>query len=116
MPQRQQHEQSYDLNRPKGAIRPSGFSTPAKLAAARKYYDREHEGHSYVYSQSPYRAHPLRLSADLRWGNNPTICCWQRKRIATALGLSATLAWRENEFLQLQSSVPRCIAHFLARA
>src|SRR6202049_4112726 len=61
MPQRQQHQQSHgDLNRPKGAIRPSGFWIPAKLVAAREHYDAVQEGHSYVYSQSPYRAHPGR--------------------------------------------------------
>jgi hypothetical protein len=73
------------------------------------------QGMAYSPFQNPSSTHCafLRIFAG---GDKPTICCWQRKRIATALGLSATLAWRENEFLQLQSSVPRCIAHFLARA
>jgi hypothetical protein len=48
------------LNRPKGAIRPSGLRIPAKLAAAREHYDAAPEGHGYVYSQSPYSAHPGR--------------------------------------------------------
>jgi hypothetical protein len=58
---RQQHQQSDGrLNRPKGAIRPSGFWISAKLAAAREHYDAVQEGHSYVYSQSPHSAHPRR--------------------------------------------------------